>query len=214
MKHVGEDLQSKDELYGPWMVVESRRGRTSSGASSYKVLPNKKVQQVGSKGSRFSTLENKEVIAKKPADDLPNIITSGGLSKGSDSVEKSLVGESTIAFYDVVPIFPDHEVEIVPHAVAQALNDGKHHELNLRKPAGIRMASQPVLKDWMLRFSKELDAIGETTSEIARDTSKDIDSSSPEDDSTHNAESVIDIGTGVIVLEIVDEVQVYNVVKL
>ncbi|KAK8701682.1 hypothetical protein V6N13_020063 [Hibiscus sabdariffa] len=179
MKHVGEDLQSKDELYGPWMVVESRRGRTSSGASSYKVLPNKKVQQVGSKGSRFSTLENKEVIAKKPADDLPNIITSGGLSKGSDSVEKSLVGESTIAFY-----------------------------------AGIRMASQPVLKDWMLRFSKELDAIGETTSEIARDTSKDIDSSSPEDDSTHNAESVIDIGTGVIVLEIVDEVQVYNVVKL
>ncbi|KAK9043519.1 hypothetical protein V6N11_071857 [Hibiscus sabdariffa] len=62
-----------------------------------------------------------------------------------------------------------------------------------RVPARIRMASQPVLMNWMLRFSKQLDMIGEKTCELERDTSKYINSSSLGDDSMHNVEPVIDI---------------------
>ncbi|KAK8479095.1 hypothetical protein V6N12_075884 [Hibiscus sabdariffa] len=135
-KHVGEALLSKDELYCPWLVVESRCRWTSSGASSSKVFTSKEVQQVGSKGSRFSTLENEEFIEKKTT---------------------------------------------------------RSPGLNLWKPARIRMASQPVLMNWMLRFSKQLDMIGEKTCELERDTSKYINSSSLGDDSMHNVEPVIDI---------------------
>ncbi|KAK8698160.1 hypothetical protein V6N13_114287 [Hibiscus sabdariffa] len=84
-KHVGEALLSKDELYCPWLVVESRCRWTSSGASSSKVFTSKEVQQVGSKGSRFS--KQLDMIGEKTCElerDTSKYINSSSL--GDDSM--------------------------------------------------------------------------------------------------------------------------------
>ncbi|KAK8639769.1 hypothetical protein V6N13_138139 [Hibiscus sabdariffa] len=56
-------------------------------------------------------------------------------------------------------------------SAGKALNEGHRRGLNLQKPIGVRISTQPVLTEWMTRFAKQLDVFGETMRGLVQDES-------------------------------------------
>ncbi|KAK8639768.1 hypothetical protein V6N13_138138 [Hibiscus sabdariffa] len=72
-KHVGMVPPSKDELYGPWMVVESQRRRPTCMANPSKSVVRKETRPTNAKGSRFATLEQEEVVENAVVEEAPGV---------------------------------------------------------------------------------------------------------------------------------------------
>ncbi|KAK8659634.1 hypothetical protein V6N13_029831 [Hibiscus sabdariffa] len=150
VQHVEPIGPSKDDLYGPWMVVDTRRRRVSGVSGPVKDVSGNKDRASTSHGSRFAALVVEDVM--NPTDE--NVEPSnavGALNTESTTpkltagrVSKSIVQRPTVvknAAYKasnpdkkggkrsklnvglpVNPICIDQEVEVVHHPVAHHLN--------------------------------------------------------------------------------------------
>ncbi|KAK8534055.1 hypothetical protein V6N12_047453 [Hibiscus sabdariffa] len=56
-------------------------------------------------------------------------------------------------------------------SAGRALNDSPRRGLNLQKPAGVRISSQPILTEWMSGCAKQLDEVGAMRGDLNQDVS-------------------------------------------
>ncbi|KAK8557682.1 hypothetical protein V6N12_009909 [Hibiscus sabdariffa] len=151
--HTIQPEPNDNELYGPWMIVDTWRRRNSSFRINGGGLARDSRNKV-EVGSRFASLVTEDVVDVRE-----------GISTGTSPQ----------------PLRPLSLFELDVIVIAQD-NVGKSDRC-IAKPSEVKSRHQPVLSDWMLNFSRQLDAPQSNTGQAEvgaiQGTSALVDSSSP-----------------------------------
>ncbi|KAK8672631.1 hypothetical protein V6N13_110996 [Hibiscus sabdariffa] len=164
----------KDDLYGPWMVVDTRRRRGLGNSGPAKDVSGNKARPSTSHGSRFAELEVEDVMI--PNDDsieqvsevrvlnTENVITKNTAGRGSKSTVQQPTFVKNAAYKASNPdkksaSFGKPYCCFIVGEVSRIVGSYRWEDA---ADARVRPSSQSALNEWAINFSKQLATSGDT----------------------------------------------------
>ncbi|KAK8600002.1 hypothetical protein V6N12_049864 [Hibiscus sabdariffa] len=186
-----------EDLYGPWMMVQSRRrgnvrqanvNQEKNESEKQKNLDEQSVEQATIKDASTSTGAQKKVSLKDAA-----YLASNPERK----TKKNNLGNIIPLAADVVPLVSREEMEVIPHVIKQG--NSKHKAITIVEPGfPANDTGNKRTGSWAHRMSDQLDEIGKSgqTGDVGIDgeSNQDAQMGSPSDDDDHrSSDSIVDL---------------------